>query len=167
MIKIVKTGPDGFIEHSRPSRAHRPIVERTYRDRPAHIIRIPPSPRPSSRPDPETTSHGRAFLSSPPQAVHDRAARTEGNCSRPRDTTHVPRPTHPSDQEGIVPVRPRFIGQNSSSVRPVGRTRKLSATIVPTVLIADYDPMTGRPSERSDRPEARFEARFTRFHSPA
>ncbi|CAA7047631.1 unnamed protein product [Microthlaspi erraticum] len=137
MIKLMKTRPNGFIEHSRPE-------PRTPADRGTNIPR-------SSRAHHSHPAKSTAELTSRPEkqrptvepflAHHHKLCTTapreqEGNSSRPRGTTHVPRPTHPSDQEGFVPRpahihRPKLIHPSD----PVGRTQKLSATIVPTVAV--------------------------------
>ncbi|CAA7047634.1 unnamed protein product [Microthlaspi erraticum] len=159
MIKLVKTGPDGFSEHSRPE-------PRTPADRGTNVPR-------SSRAHHSHPAKSTAELTSRPGkqrptvepflARHHKPCTTapreqEGNSSRLRGTTHIPRPTHLSDHEGFVPRpakihRPKLIHPSD----PVGRIRKLSATIVLTVPIADYDPMTGRPSRPTvrtvDRPK--------------
>ncbi|CAA7037618.1 unnamed protein product [Microthlaspi erraticum] len=166
MIKIVKTGPDGFIEHLHP----RP---RTPADRGTNIprsssarIRIPPSPRPSSRPDPESNVPSSRSLARTTSRARPRRANRKAKLAAARQT-HVPRPTHPRTGRHRPVTGQVSSAKTHPSVRPVGRTRKLSATIVPTVPMADYDPMTGRPSRPTvrtvDRPEARFEARFTFF----
>ncbi|CAA7056054.1 unnamed protein product [Microthlaspi erraticum] len=96
----------------------------------------------------------RSAQASPP-AAHDRRASREaslaaaqltyhGRCTV-RAGKHVPRPAE-------------IIGQTIR--RPHGRPKNPPATIDPTVPI-DHD----RP-ERRGRPEARFEARFTRFQRP-
>ncbi|CAA7019725.1 unnamed protein product [Microthlaspi erraticum] len=140
--------------------------ERTYRDRPAHNIRaIPPSPRPSSRTDPG---------SNVPRSSRSCLATTSRARPRPRTgkqclaaVRHNPCPTaDPSVRPGRL--RPTS-GQNLWPIHPSadhdGRTKTLG------VPIADHDPIAGRSSRptvrTSDRPEARFEARFTRFHGPA
>ncbi|CAA7062224.1 unnamed protein product [Microthlaspi erraticum] len=81
--------------------------------------------------------------------------------SRPRGIHHVPQPIQPSTRKGSSHNRSRTFGQIIHPSDPDGRTRKLSATIVPTVPIADHDPIAGRSSrptsEQSGRPEARFD----------
>ncbi|CAA7026167.1 unnamed protein product [Microthlaspi erraticum] len=83
-----------------------------------------------------------------------------------------PEPRTPADRS-IRPTRkasshdrPRFIGQNIHPSDPVGRTRKLSATIVPTVPIADHDPIAGRPSRPTVRTVRSTRSLFHTFSRP-
>ncbi|CAA7035539.1 unnamed protein product [Microthlaspi erraticum] len=139
MIKLVKTGPDGLIEHLHPE-------PRTLADRGTNVPRSSRGHRP--RPAMST-----AELTYRPGRHHPAVGQTnftrpklratipreqEGNASRPRGTSHVPRPIHPSDQEGFA-SRPAKIHRQKiiHPSDPIGRTRKLSATIIPTVPIAD------------------------------
>ncbi|CAA7047770.1 unnamed protein product [Microthlaspi erraticum] len=96
----------------------------------------------------EASSRGRPNHFHMPEAAHDHAART----GRQR----LAAARHNSCTAADPSIRPRRFrpatGQDSSAKTfhpsdPVGRTRKLSATIVPTVPIADHD--------RSDRADSR------------
>ncbi|CAA7017895.1 unnamed protein product [Microthlaspi erraticum] len=170
MIKIVKTVQTALSSICILGRAHRPIVERTYRDRP----RTHPHPAKStaeltSRPGNNIPRSSRSLARHHKPcttAPREQKAKLRGRAARPM---YRGRPIR-ANRKASSRDRPSFIGQNHPSVRP-RRPNTKTIGLVPTVPMADYDPMTAdrpdRPSERSDRPEARFEARFTRFHSPA
>ncbi|CAA7044520.1 unnamed protein product [Microthlaspi erraticum] len=117
MIKLVKTGPDGLIEHSRPNRAPA--------DRGTNI------PRSSRAQHPRHPAKSTAELTYRPgkhrpavepfQPRHHKRTTARANreaVSRPRGTSR-PRPIHPSDRKASSHVRPRIIGQ--TSIRPTRR----------------------------------------------
>ncbi|CAA7062200.1 unnamed protein product [Microthlaspi erraticum] len=140
MIKLVKTGPDGLTEQSRSNRAHRPTKELSSHDRPAQNVRVP-SRRVHGRahvPTREASSRGRPVRVSPPQAAHDRTART-GKHGR-TTVQHFIRATRtsiPSDQEGFVQRPAISFDQTIHPAEPDDRTTKLSATIDPILQPSD------------------------------
>ncbi|CAA7028583.1 unnamed protein product [Microthlaspi erraticum] len=143
MIKLVKTGPDSLIERSHPE-------PRTPADRGTNIPRSsrahhprPPSPWPSSRTDPGSNNprSSRSCLATTSRARPRRANREAMSRGRAAHTTSRGRSIRPT-RKASSHDRPKIIHPSD----PVGRTRKLSATIVPTVPIADHDPIAGRLS---------------------
>ncbi|CAA7021661.1 unnamed protein product [Microthlaspi erraticum] len=153
MIKISEDWSRRLIEQ-RPT-AHRPneLLPRSSRD-----IRVP-----SRQCTAELTYRpGKHVPRSPSKSRHHKprttAPRTGSTLAR--RTPQPCRADPPSDQEGIVP-RPAKPSAKPSIRRPDAE-RRTSATIDPTYRWPTR-PIAGRPSERSGRPEARFEARFTCF----
>ncbi|CAA7033524.1 unnamed protein product [Microthlaspi erraticum] len=57
-------------------------------------------------------------------------------------------------------VRPETFGQSIHPADHDGRTPKISATIVPTVPIADHDPIAGRSSRLTVRTVRSTQSRF-------
>ncbi|CAA7048970.1 unnamed protein product [Microthlaspi erraticum] len=143
MIKIVKTGPDGLIENRVRSA---PADRGTTSASATHIIRVPPKSTADPSTDPGSMSRGRPNTFTR-QAARDRTARGRQRLAAAR-TTHVPRPTYRPTRK-LTPRRPRFIGQNLSSVRPRPNTKTRPRSFRPAV--ADHDPTTGR----TDRPNVR------------
>ncbi|CAA7020488.1 unnamed protein product [Microthlaspi erraticum] len=144
MTKRVKTGPDGSIEH-RANRAHRPIEERTYRDRPSHIIASRQVHGRAHVPTREATSRGRPRLATTSRA---RPRARGSNASRPRNSVRG-RSIRPTRKARPTSGR-RIIGQ-ISSVRPRGRTRKSR----PRSFRLDSRPRPdSRPIVPTDRPNA-------------
>ncbi|CAA7030172.1 unnamed protein product [Microthlaspi erraticum] len=97
------------------------------------------------------------LLSSPPQAVHDRAVprEHEGNNSRPRGTTMYRGRPIGANRKASSCDRPSFIGQNLS-IRPTPSAEHENYRPRSTVPMADYDPMTAdRPDRPSERPSTR------------
>ncbi|CAA7017778.1 unnamed protein product [Microthlaspi erraticum] len=161
VIKRVKTGPDGLSSIA-PNRAHRLAEnEHTTIVLRKHPRSIPPSPRPSSRTDPGSIVPRSAVQPATTSRARPRRANREA-ISRPRTTTSRGRSHRPTRKASHVRPEP---SANPSISDPTAE-RKLSATIDPTVPIADHDPIvpTDRPNVRSTR--SPFEARFTRFQRP-
>ncbi|CAA7014307.1 unnamed protein product [Microthlaspi erraticum] len=148
MIKVVKTGPSNFIENSRPNRAERPAKEHPSRGRPTSgRSSVPPEQWPSSCTDPggnipqsakpksHSRSHARPYRANREALPRGRAAQLmyRGRSRRPtrKASSHV----RPNPSTKII--RP---------AEPDKRTRKLSATIDPTVPIADQDSTASRTS---------------------
>ncbi|CAA7050283.1 unnamed protein product [Microthlaspi erraticum] len=130
---------------SRISRAHRPRNERPRSSR-ARQVSAKSTAELTSRPG---KAIPRSAASSPPQAVHDRAR--AGKQSLAAAQTHVPRPTHPSEQGH----RPRPAKFHRPTFHPSDHAadRKLSATIVPTVRwpTRSDDGRSSRPTVRTPR----------------
>ncbi|CAA7057266.1 unnamed protein product [Microthlaspi erraticum] len=158
MIKLVKTGPDGLIENrvlkprtpaDRGTNIPRPC--RAYHPRPAKST-ADPTYRPGKhrpavgQPLPHATIRAR-----PPRA--NRKAKPRGRAAQPM---YRGRPIRPNRKHR--PVRPSS-SANYPSVRPRGRTRKLSATIVPTVPMAERS--DDRPIVPTDRPNAAVDPKPT------
>ncbi|CAA7035339.1 unnamed protein product [Microthlaspi erraticum] len=133
MIKLVKTGPDGLIEHLHPK-------PRTPADRGTNVprssrahIRISSSPRPSSRPDPESN----ALRSSRSLPRHHKPCTTaprehEGNSCAAQPVNRG-RPIR-ANRRASSRDRSRFIGQN------------LSIRLTPSAEHENYRPRSFRPS---------------------
>ncbi|CAA7022545.1 unnamed protein product [Microthlaspi erraticum] len=135
------------------------------RDRPAHI-RIPPSPRPSSRPDPESNVPVEPSLARHHKPCTTAPREQEGNSSRPRGTTHVPRPTHPPTGRH----RP-VTGQVSSaktypSVRPRRPNTKTIGHDRPDRTDGRLRPDDGRPSRPTVRTVRSTRSPFHTFSQP-
>ncbi|CAA7040034.1 unnamed protein product [Microthlaspi erraticum] len=126
-------------------------------EQPAENIRPAVGQHPNIRPIREASSRGRPNQNHTPEDAHDHTARTGRQrlaAARHNSRTAADRAVRPGS---LVPRPAENLGQSST-----GRTRrtmrKLSATIDPTVPIADTTRQPAerpdRPSERSGRPEA-------------
>ncbi|CAA7046349.1 unnamed protein product [Microthlaspi erraticum] len=120
MIKLVKPGLDGLIEHSRPE-------PRTPADRATNVPRSSRAqhPRHPAKCTAELTYRsGKHRPAVEPFQPHHHNPRTTAQREpgstvlRPHCTHHVPRPIHPSDQEGFVPRPVQKLRPNHPSVRP-------------------------------------------------
>ncbi|CAA7017588.1 unnamed protein product [Microthlaspi erraticum] len=152
IAKRVKTAPDGSIENQRPTaQSGWPRNECSALGqncvRPSEVsAKVQPLGR--SRITTRETLSPRSAKPQPPRhAAHDQAREPGSKASRPRNSSHVPRPMHPSEP-GNSRVRPRN-HRPIPSVRPrrptesSGHDRSDSA----------QDP-TVRPTVPTDRPNA-------------
>ncbi|CAA7044051.1 unnamed protein product [Microthlaspi erraticum] len=156
MIKLVKTGPDGLIEHSRPE-PRTPADRGTNVPRPCRAYHPRPAKStadPTYRPGRHRPAVGQP-LHTPP-SVHDRAAREQEGKAFAAARHNPCTAADPSADRKHRPVT----GQTYPSVhRPNTKTIGHDRSDVPmadtTRRPADRP---DRPSERRGRPEAVFEA---------
>ncbi|CAA7037717.1 unnamed protein product [Microthlaspi erraticum] len=153
--QLVKTGPDGLSSVRILSRAHRPIEERTYRDRPAYIIRPakftaeltyrPGKQHPAVEPFLPRHNRARPQRANREAMSRGRAAHTtsRGRSIRPtrKASSHV-RPES-SAKSSIRPTRrpnAKTLGHDRSD-RADSRPRPDSRPIVPTDRPVDPKPV--------------------------